>query len=184
MHYSESDMYRIGYNDYRYSVDSYRFDDLNYIAGYEDCKTYMTELDHPRIPYADGNVLVTEDITYDGNKIPVYIEKPRELLIASGEDKWPGFNDGDLCVVTLYLTTRHWGGPEEGGWWYNLDHVACSVPTMFSKEIIDLTAKLVLDKAGDGIGGDIYSVLGGCEGWIRIERVSGSAAVTTIPTYE
>lgn len=181
---SPNEFYYIGRNDYRYGVDEPRFDDPNYIEGFEQCKHYMRELGHPRLPFSHGNILVLRDVEYEGNKIPIVIEKPRELLLEDSDDQWQGFNNGDFCVVTLYVTTRHYGGPEEGGWWYNWDHHHTSIPTMFDADNISGIVKMLLDAAGDQIGGDIYSVLGGAEGWIRIERVAGSEKSTEVPHYE
>lgn len=27
--------------------------------------------------------------------------------------------------ITIYVTTREYGGPEEGGWWYNWTEIDC-----------------------------------------------------------
>ena len=169
-------MYDVGYNDYRFSVNKYRFDDEEYIEGYEWAK----ECDIKQLPYADGNLLNDISISFEGNKIDVYIEKP----YFDEDDNWPGFNEGDFCVISLYHTTRHYGGPEEGGWWFNWDSLEISIPTMFEPQNIVNTAKMLVEKFGDKIGGDIYSVLGGTEGWIRIERISGSAESEEVPRYE
>ena len=179
---SMKDLYSVGFNDYRYSIDTYRFNDTSYIEGYESCKEYMTHFDCPRIPYADGNVLITEDIEYEDISIPVIIQKPNEYDTL--HSNWNGFNNGDECVVTLYQTTRHYGGPEEGGWWYNWDSHRLSIPTLFNAKNIKMTANMLLNACGHELGGDIYSVLGGTEGWIRIERIAGSAKSTEVPHYE
>ena len=181
---SPNEFYYIGRNDYRYGVDKPRFDDPNYIEGFEQCKHYMRELGHPRLPFSHGNILVLRDVEHEGNKIPIVIEKPRELLLEDGDDQWQGFNNGDFCVITLYLTTREYGGPEEGGWWYNWDYNHTSIPTIFDADNVNASVKMLLDAAGHHIGGDIYSVLGGVQGWVRIERIAGSAKSTEIPRYE
>ena len=33
-----------------------------------------------------------------------------------------------LWYVNVYSMTRHYGGPEEGGWWYNAGEPLASVP--------------------------------------------------------
>lgn len=175
-------MFDVGYNDYRFSVAEHRFNDPQYIDGYDWAK--KCEID--QLPYSDGNLLGSMSILYDEANISIYIEKPSSLCndVEGFNNEWPGFNNGDFCVVTLYLTTRHYGGPEEGGWWYNWDHHRMSIPTLFNTNNINMTARMLLDACGSEIGGDIYSVLGGAEGWIRIERVAGSAKDTEIPRYE
>ena len=179
---SPNEFYYIGRNDYRFGVDEPRFSDPDYIEGFEDCKHYMRELGHPRLPFSHGNILVIKDVEYEDNRIPVVIEKPREMIL--DDDTWQGFNNGDFCVITLYLTTREYGGPEEGGWWYNWDDNHTSIPTIFDADNITASVKMLLDAAGHHIGGDIYSVLGGVQGWVRVERIAGSAKSTEVPRYE
>ena len=179
---SPNEFYYIGRNDYRFGVDEPRFRDPDYIEGFEDCKHYMRELGHPRLPFSHGNILVIKDVEYEDNRIPVVIEKPREMIL--DDDTWQGFNNGDFCVITLYLTTREYGGPEEGGWWYNWDYNHTSIPTIFDADNITASVKMLLDAAGHHIGGDIYSVLGGVQGWVRVERIAGSAKSTEVPRYE
>ena len=179
---SPNEFYYIGRNDYRFGVDVPRFNNPDYIEGFEDCKHYMRELGHPRLPFSHGNILVIKDVEYEGNSIPVVIEKPREMIV--DHNTWQGFNNGDFCVISLYMTTREYGGPEEGGWWYNWDHHHVSIPTVFNTDNINASVRMLLELAGDQIGGDIYSVLGGTKGWIRIERIAGSAKSTEVPRYE
>ena len=33
-----------------------------------------------------------------------------------------------VAFVNAYAVTRHYGGPEEGGWWYNAGHPLASMP--------------------------------------------------------
>lgn len=33
-----------------------------------------------------------------------------------------------LLYLNVYLVTRHYGGPEEGGWWYNRGEAVASMP--------------------------------------------------------
>ena len=179
---SPNEFYYIGRNDYRFGVDEPRFNNPDYIEGFEDCKHYMRKLGHPRLPFSHGNILVIKDVEYEGNRVPVVIEKPREMIV--DDDTWQGFNNGDFCVITLYLTTREYGGPEEGGWWYNWDYNHTSIPTIFNADNVNASVKMLLDAAGHHIGGDIYSVLGGVQGWVRIERIAGSAKSTEVPRYE
>jgi hypothetical protein len=92
--------------------------------------------------------------------------------------------DGDLCVVSLYTTQRHYGGAEEGGWWYNWNTHEFSIPTLYSKENVENMIELYKDKIREYIHGDIYSVRGGVSGFIQIEKEAGSQASTEVPRYE
>ena len=65
-----------------------------------------------------------------------------------------------MKYVNVYLVTRHYGGPQEGGWWYNNCDLEECVPCRS-----ELFAKRVAEhfKAGDYSNEDrrsIYSVLG------------------------
>ena len=42
-------------------------------------------------------------------------EREHEVCVSADDD----IKDGEKVYVTLYLITRHYGGLEEGGWWYN-----------------------------------------------------------------
>lgn len=92
--------------------------------------------------------------------------------------------DGDLCVVSLYTTQRHYGGAEEGGWWYNWNTHEFSIPTLYSKENVEKLIELYTDKIKEYIHGDIYSARGGVSGFIQIEKEVGSQASTEVPRYE
>lgn len=34
----------------------------------------------------------------------------------------------DLIYLNVYAVTRHYGGPEEGGWWFNAGEPLASIP--------------------------------------------------------
>ena len=89
-----------------------------------------------------------------------------------------------IKFVNVYIVTRHYGGPEEGGWWFNSGEPLASVPVVigpkppwvcefrstYAPDVSEhdkaiLTAKTAELEAmfGDEARGDIYSVLGGCE---------------------
>ena len=36
----------------------------------------------------------------------------------------------DVLYVNAYAVTRHYGGPEEGGWWYNAGEPLASIPVL------------------------------------------------------
>jgi hypothetical protein len=68
----------------------------------------------------------------------------------------------DECLprwVTAYAVTRHYGGPEEGGWWFNW-----FTPVETIRSIDPEVTKEIMEHKWQGIKeGDIYSVLGGVD---------------------
>ncbi len=94
------------------------------------------------------------------------------------------FKENDLCYISLYLTNRHYGGPEEGGWWYNTNHLYLTVPTIFNTDAINkIVDNFIKDKVEEELYGDINSVLGGQDGSIIIEKVPGNFERSEHQTY-
>lgn len=88
-----------------------------------------------------------------------------------------------VCFVTVYEGTRHYGGPEEGGWWGNLSHPVCSVPLLrpgCPDEIEEVKAFLKPRFPEDG---NIYSMRGGVQYHTVAEVTSGDNAVTSLGSY-
>jgi hypothetical protein len=71
-----------------------------------------------------------------------------------------------VCVAypqrfaNAYAVTRQFGGPEEGGWWYDEGTPLASVP-VFSKEQEEETKKCLEERLKPMNQGDIRSVTGG-----------------------
>ncbi len=40
--------------------------------------------------------------------------------------------DGEVVYFSVYEVTRHYGGPEEGGWWYDLTRLVVTMPFIYS----------------------------------------------------
>ena len=94
------------------------------------------------------------------------------------------FKENDKCYISLYLTNRHFGGPEEGGWYYNTDQLSLAIPTLYNTEMIErVLHDVIKSRAEIEIYGDIGSVLGGQDGWIRIEKIPGSAEMNEMQLY-
>lgn len=81
--------------------------------------------------------------------------------------------------VSLYTVTREFGGPEEGGWWYN-NHVletSRAIPAWMFGGIrgwyINLMKNTLLSVFTHLKHGDIYSVLGGTDIIVFREEVKG-----------
>jgi hypothetical protein len=91
-------------------------------------------------------------------------------------------NDMQIVYVSVYSVTREYGGPEEGGWWYNWTTHLLSIPCLYRdhRKVIE-----DLDK-GDLKGmnrGDIYSVFGGQSIRYYIEYIPGTQASRVQPRY-
>lgn len=88
--------------------------------------------------------------------------------------------------INVYQTTRHWGGSEEGGWWYNWEHCVASSPfheDTPQDELESEKARLsLLFREQDR--GNIYSVNGGVEHWVAIEGERGESETKERPRYE
>lgn len=90
-----------------------------------------------------------------------------------------------LHYLNEYETNRSYGGPEEGGWWYNTGHFILCHGTYPSRD----AAASALERLAPELArrrADLHppsSVL--CNGWpeIRIERHSGADSPAS-PRYE
>lgn len=99
------------------------------------------------------------------------------------ECKGTGKVDGERVVfVNAYEVTRRYGGPEEGGWWYNNFDCIETYPTRYknSKQIKEFLEKEYKDVEY----GDIYSVLGGAALSVNIEDKPAESETRETPHYE
>lgn len=85
--------------------------------------------------------------------------------------------------VSAYAVTRHYGGPEEGGWWYDWYHHIESSPRLRPRKL-DHYRKRFEAKYDHVREGDISSVLGGTDICVSFERWPGEFASTRTPHYE
>ncbi len=70
--------------------------------------------------------------------------------------------DTQITYLNAYAVTRHYGGPEEGGWWFNAGEPLASVPlTNPTEDQIEAERTRLKAVFADHAEGDIYSVLGG-----------------------
>jgi hypothetical protein len=86
-------------------------------------------------------------------------------------------------AIGVYVTTRHYGGPEEGGWWYNRDQHVISIPfhgVTPRQEQLRLVRQVV-DYLNEG---DIYSVLGGQRMFVALEWRDKQHETCCAPRYE
>ena len=121
----------------------------------------------------EGWVIIGEDDagwTLDGYVIP----RLASGLIFAVEIK------NEIRFVTAYEVTRHYGGPEEGGWYYNWYDPIDTVPTSKPEEMVEEFKTRYEDR----VQGDIYSVNGGTAVSVIIEDEPAGMKSTEIPHYE
>ena len=96
-----------------------------------------------------------------------------------------------LKFITAYSVTRHYGGPEEGGWWYNWSTPVktIAIPKVHQRknkraEKAVKALKQTLEKELSHINeGDIYSANGGVLLEVVPEYVKHEEASTERPHY-
>jgi hypothetical protein len=85
--------------------------------------------------------------------------------------------------VTVYAVTRHYGGREEGGWWFNrYTHVEST--RCIQRRKLDHWRARLWTKYRDQTEGDINSVLGGTEFAVLTETRPGQYTTRGRPHYE
>lgn len=89
---------------------------------------------------------------------------------------------GQPMYVNVYHVSRHYGGPEEGGWWYNIGEVVESVEASVDKA--DEMKETLIEKHKEENEGDIYSVLGGIQVNVCVEDEPGQNYPAETPHYE
>ncbi len=88
----------------------------------------------------------------------------------------------ELLFVNVYEVTRHYGGPEEGGWWYNWMDCLETYPT--SVDNADTVKDWLHENYKDIKHGDIYSVRGGTDLAIIVESTPARSQTKERPYYE
>jgi hypothetical protein len=85
--------------------------------------------------------------------------------------------------VNVYVVTRHYGGPQEGGWWRNRREAIAAVPVCKGQRPERIKAALAkhFDHLNDG---NIYSVLGGVAVEVCVEDVAKESERVNKPGYE
>ena len=83
--------------------------------------------------------------------------------------------------INAYVVTRHYGGPEEGGWWYDAGHCIETLETTEDKA--DEERAKMEEKHKDKNEGDINSVLGGCLIEVSTDEQPGEDYPATRPQY-
>jgi len=94
-----------------------------------------------------------------------------------------GVTPGKYTHVNVYAVTRHYGGPEEGGWWYNAGEPVASI-ALTEDDDADQVAAAVERKYIDLSEGDIYLVLGGVQIEVHKQYHFAKPWPETRPHYE
>jgi hypothetical protein len=90
--------------------------------------------------------------------------------------------DDQIVFVNVYSVTRHYGGPEEGGWYF--DWLECIETYPCRNEVAGTMLKMLTDKNEHKKFGDISSVLGGQDIYVEIEETPKESETTERPYYE
>lgn len=91
-------------------------------------------------------------------------------------------DENKIVYVNVYSVTREYGGPEEGGWWFNW--YKCIECAPVKEKNADLMQE-EMEKEYEGIKhGNIYSVLGGTDLEVLIESKRCASETREKPIYE
>lgn len=91
-------------------------------------------------------------------------------------------SEDQIVYVNVYKVTRKYGGPEEGGWWYN-DFECLEVYPVRNKNS-DIIKKEMEEEYASIKHGNIYSVLGGADLAVYIEFEPKQYETREKPHYE
>jgi hypothetical protein len=91
-------------------------------------------------------------------------------------------DEAQIVYVNVYSVTRHYGGPEEGGWYYNWDECIETYPC--KNKVSDLIQEELENEHNRKKFGNIYSVLGGRDIEVRIEELPAESQTKERPYYE
>jgi len=90
----------------------------------------------------------------------------------------------DLIYLNVYAVTRHYGGPEEGGWWFNAGEPLASIPLANpTDDQIEAERTRLQSIFADHAEGDIYSVNGGVKICVYTEDHLAASWPTETPYY-
>jgi hypothetical protein len=83
--------------------------------------------------------------------------------------------------VNVYDVTRCFGGPEEGGWWYDAGDCILSLECASTEEARFVARRLAAEYPTTG---NRYSVLGGDDYDVLVESHKGESFPAEVPRYE
>jgi len=88
-----------------------------------------------------------------------------------------------MLYVNVYSVSRHYGGPEEGGWWFDAGKVVASHPS-WSLDQARVLQDALRESYPPSQGAGRYSVFGGEDIVVTIEDEPARAWPETRPHYE
>lgn len=89
---------------------------------------------------------------------------------------------GLLKWVNVYEVTRHYGGAEEGGWWYNQYNPI--ERKLVLRKNAEAHREFMQEQYAECVEGNIYSVLGGTDIAVWVEDKRGQLEPSSRPHYE
>lgn len=122
----------------------------------------------------------TGEYQFDGQLIYWYGDEVEEA--SSFLEKRAKTYDENKKWVNTYEITRHYGGDEEGGWWYN--HYDCVDSVQVDVSEVEKTRDEKYKEHEHLIEGDIYSMGGGTDILVYIEDVKAGKETVGRPHYE
>lgn len=154
-------------------------------------------------PKVDGKYVVATELNYPLELIPttedlqikVLMHSRKQPLDATEEE--PLLSDSEIreivamvrarvmnteVYVNVYLQDRAYGGPEEGGWWYDCEQVIRVLPTV-RQFAADLKNRMEAQFSNEGRP-STSSVLSKGRYAVRVEMQPGSSSPEERPRYE
>lgn len=115
----------------------------------------------------------------------VVVTFPKPLPV-DVEDESFGMARQTYFWLNIYTLSRRYGGPEEGGWYYNWQDLetAILVPAEWPEEKIAELVALMEEAYARVAWGNLGGVLGGQEVIVVLENTKGETQSTTVPHYE
>ena len=129
-----------------------------------------------------SNLIKTITVTEEWH--PNFDPRTHEVSVTIPYDKQDQPAEGEIAFFNVYSVQRLFGGAEEGGWWYNWTHLEFTVPFIFSDDTVALMIEAHIEKIKELPYGDIYSVRGGQDAFVMIEKSAGASESTEHPHYE
>lgn len=99
---------------------------------------------------------------------------------------YPDNMDGRRLYFNLYTSTRHYGGAEEGGWWYDIDKCELSIPVRAISQEIDAIFEYLKEYVVENElkWGNIGHSTGGQDAWCAIQERPAQSECLERPDYE